>query len=148
MVTGEVREGSTCVNHGTPWFSRPLDGHEGVLKAHGARAHAGACLGPSWALLGCSAGRFGHPLGMLGCHGPFLDALMQHEGEQRQPNLEIHDNQYKYDGVRVLGKEVREAWRLILVPVCGQLQLCWAALGSIWASIGPLGAVIACAWTH
>ena len=59
---------TTYINHVKPWCSRPLDGHERVWETHGA--HAGACLGPSWALLGCSAGRFGHPLGHVGVSWP------------------------------------------------------------------------------
>jgi hypothetical protein len=103
--------------HGKPWFSRPLDGHERVWEAHGA--HARACLGASWALLGCSAGRFGHPLGHVGVSWPFLDTLMTHKGAPRQPNLEIRKTLCNYHGFRALGKEVRQAWRLIgarLVP--------------------------------
>ena len=59
---------TTYINHVKPWCSRPLDGHGRVWETHGA--HAGACLGPSWALLGCSAGRFGHPLGHVGVSWP------------------------------------------------------------------------------
>ena len=68
---GEQKQSITTTTHmnlGISWFSRLLDGHEGVLEAHGA--HIGACLGPSLAWLGCSAGRFGHPLGHLGVSWP------------------------------------------------------------------------------
>ena len=90
-------------------------------------------LGLVWAPLGLcwAAPRVG--LGIhwatWGCHGPFLDTLMTHTGEHRQPKLEMREKSCTYHGFRALRKEVREAWRLILGPVWGHVGSSRAAPG-------------------
>ena len=93
----ERSNATTHIKHRRPWFSRLLDGHEReswrlmVLM-----------LGLVWAPLGLCWAALRVGLGIhwatWGCHGSFVDTLMKHEGEQRQPNLEIREEPCKNHG--------------------------------------------------
>jgi hypothetical protein len=106
-------------------------------------------LGPCWVALGTGVGIHWTT---LGCHGPSLDTLMQHEGAQRPPYLKMCSKRpSNLNDVRGLGQDMKEVWRLVFRPMRGHLGPCCVALGTglgiHWATRGCHGQSLG-TWRH